>query len=287
MRSCVKKRTKHRRDAGATSVVPAFSLIELLVVVAIIGLLAAILMPALSRAREQTRQVACRNNVRSIWTGILAYTLEFNDRVPFMEDVNLTDPNADPFDRDYPTTVGNVLEKHVNEGSWRCPSPAGGYPRDAGQAGWEMTYSFSAAGPIGEGVPYDEATTGGNSVLDPAISNYVHFDGRPLRLLDGRRYVPGWGFNKGRGAKRVWWWSVRRAIVAEVLGGEPDKGKPLYPHKGLVAVRTDLENARKQFEQNTGGTGYKPGYHELHVDGDIERADIFFTRYWGTHKKGY
>ena len=42
----------------------AFTLVELLVVIAIIALLMAILMPALSRAKEQTRNVVCRANLR-------------------------------------------------------------------------------------------------------------------------------------------------------------------------------------------------------------------------------
>ena len=43
----------------------AFTLIELLVVIAIIALLLAILMPSLSRARKQSRTVACMSNLKS------------------------------------------------------------------------------------------------------------------------------------------------------------------------------------------------------------------------------
>lgn len=59
----------------------SFTLVELLVVVAIIALLAAILFPALGRAREQARTTQCLANVRGIMAAILAYAAENHDLV--------------------------------------------------------------------------------------------------------------------------------------------------------------------------------------------------------------
>ncbi|MBL8878923.1 MAG: prepilin-type N-terminal cleavage/methylation domain-containing protein [Phycisphaerales bacterium] len=62
----------------------AFTLIELLVVVAIIALLLSILLPALSRAREQGRIAVCTANLRSIAQAAAQYQLDGHDDLPWV-----------------------------------------------------------------------------------------------------------------------------------------------------------------------------------------------------------
>ena len=60
----------------------AFTLIEILVVIAIVALLAAILFPVFSRARENARKTSCANNTRQIGLAILQYAQDNDETLP-------------------------------------------------------------------------------------------------------------------------------------------------------------------------------------------------------------
>src|SRR5690348_10360690 len=87
----------HSRVSGSLR---GFTLVELLVVIGLIALLIGMLMPALSRVRERSMQVACASNLRQIGMNLLIYA---NESRGWLYPVG--PPGADGL----PTTLGSTL----------------------------------------------------------------------------------------------------------------------------------------------------------------------------------
>ena len=102
-----------------------FTLIELLVVIAIIAILAGMLLPALSKAKEGGRSTVCKSNMRQIMIGILLYTDENADYLPWAGDV----------DRDLPPDWmfgGQPSGDTTNPKYWAQPPLSYGFHAEAG-----------------------------------------------------------------------------------------------------------------------------------------------------------
>ena len=96
-----------------------FTLIEVLVVIGIIAALIGILLPVLSRAREESKKTACLSNLRQLGQGMLMYANEHRDRLP-----NGNPPGSA---KDYAGTnvvLVNLSQVYLNKnaGVFHCPS---------------------------------------------------------------------------------------------------------------------------------------------------------------------
>jgi len=95
-----------------------FTLIELLVVVAVLGILAALLLPAIGRAKEKGRSTACLSNLHQIGIALQLYVQDSQNKLPTMFDWS-TDPAANTNG----PAINQVLSSYAGSSNlFRCPS---------------------------------------------------------------------------------------------------------------------------------------------------------------------
>jgi len=87
----------------------AFTLVEIITVVAIVGLLIAIIVPTISKARQQTRRTVCAANLRQVGTAFISYMQYNRDRMPHISKT----PSIDPFPLEETVWLANVLKRHL------------------------------------------------------------------------------------------------------------------------------------------------------------------------------
>lgn len=113
----MKSQRVHNTSANA-SIPRAFTLVEILIVLAIIAILAAILFPVFSQVRERARQSTCASNLKQIGVAVLMYTQDHDETLPRWGSFNKGDYITDLLN----PYLGRGGAQSTLSAVWTCPS---------------------------------------------------------------------------------------------------------------------------------------------------------------------
>ena len=238
-------------------------MIELLVVIAIIAILAALLLPALARAKQKAQSIGCMNNSKQLSTAWRMYTDDNSDVLLFSYGSLATDsayvwsgPAGSPWDEDYsvPSVQGNwdyadTIEKSPlwpycgkSLGVWHCPA--------------DTSYGIN---PQGKQVPRPRSMS---------MSNWVGGNGDD----PGNGYRGYWGLQAN--------WLVFRKLSAMVQPGPAftfvllderqdsiNDGYFVVEMDGFTGVPNSTEEIvdfPASYHNNAGGFAFADGHSEIH-----------------------
>jgi prepilin-type N-terminal cleavage/methylation domain-containing protein len=185
----------------------AFTLIELLVVIAIIAILAGLLLPAITKAKERGRQAKCIGNVRSIAQAALMYATDNRLTLPNPSGIMNVKSNLNTYIKDY--AVYECPSDRGNDADGPAPLLNAYHPSCFSEPAMGSSYCFATADAAGAGVGLAAGLKLSNPTLDYSSKKVLIFEpplfGNALPVSSADQ-----------------WHSAQRASVLGYLDGHAD-----------------------------------------------------------------
>ncbi|MEN6356163.1 MAG: prepilin-type N-terminal cleavage/methylation domain-containing protein [Armatimonadota bacterium] len=166
-----------------------FTLVELLVVIAIIAILAAVLFPVLTNAKDKGRLTSCMFNLKTLSNGMRMYADDNGGRLPcsffgwIPSQVDWVNCVAGAYNKVYPRR-GSLFKYVRNTAVYKCPSDAGIAPNRVTQT--DMTVALKDYA-----ISYTmNWLLGPNDIYEPPVLDTIPRPTKVLLLIhEGRKYI--------------------------------------------------------------------------------------------------
>ena len=185
---------------------PAFTLIEILVVVAIIAILASLLLPALARAKRQGQKTACLNNIKQLTLTISLHAADSEDVMPWPNWANANGrqgwlygyDSTQPGPAAFAFTNGQFWPIILNRKNFRCPNEDTNAPLFLARAQQLSSYCMNGA-TCGYGRAFPPFKLG--DIRGDGIAFWEQDERAPGYFNDGSNYpTEGVSLRHGEGA---------------------------------------------------------------------------------------